>query len=248
MIDTMQKAVVRAGSAVIRYKKTLTVEAKGGGPEKDIVTSADLLTEELLIKQLSIRFPDYEIISEETNTNNDKVPQTGFVIDPIDGTINFAHGIPFWGVQIAVVEDGKVRASAINLPEVERVYCADDSGAYLNDKRIHVSSTPLSESPYSIEGVNRIIGRKELIKSGHPHLREIYSTSTSFALVAQGALAASVHVGNHPWDYLPGEYLVLRAGGFSYNNERLHVVANTKESLDTMVEVFSKYDECKFHK
>ena len=228
------------GKLIMSNREGLLVSSKGDPAFGDIVSSADLRAETFIVNQLSMKHKSFEIISEESHANNDKPLPNCFVIDPRDGTINFVNGLPIWGIQIACVLDKRTVASVINLPELGQLYVADENGAYLNGKKIHVSDKCLRDSLYSIEGQDIITGAADLIDTGYPHLREFYSTSASFSFVASGKMAASVYRCSHLWDWLPGEFLVRAAGGVSYNDPLtdLHIVANTPETLEEMKMVF----------
>lgn len=101
---------------------------KGG--ENDLVTNLDLEIERFLIDEIKKQYPNFDIVSEEFNTNN-KITENCFVIDPIDGTINFANNLPLWGIQVACIKNGKTIASVISLPRINEFYYADETGAYL---------------------------------------------------------------------------------------------------------------------
>lgn len=210
----------------------------------DIVSNADVAVEEYIVNNLRMRHGSFEFVSEETHERYD-VPQCCFVIDPIDGTINFANGFPLWGVQIACVMGGRTVAAVIHLPEVGRTYSADENGAYLNGKPISVSNLGLDEGLYSIDGPDRLAGRTELVLRGYSNLRDFYSTCVGFSMVAGGTSCAAVYAYKCPWDYLPGEFIVKMAGGVIYDDfERdVHIVANSKGVLDEMIGVFCSDDE-----
>lgn len=210
----------------------------------DIVSNADVAAEDYIVNNLRMRHSSFEFVSEETHERYD-VPQCCFVIDPIDGTINFANGFPLWGVQIACVMGGRTIAAVIHLPEVGRTYSADENGAYLNGKPISVSNLGLDEGLYSIDGPDRLVGRTELVSRGHSNLRDFYSACVGFAMVAGGTSCAAVYAYKCPWDYLPGEFIVKMAGGAVHDDfeRNVHIVANNKEVLDEMIEVFCPDDK-----
>lgn len=226
-------------------RKRLHVEQKGELDGVDLVTSADIAAEKAIISGLRESFPGCAIVSEETLAS-DETPEECFTIDPIDGTVNFANGLPLWGIQIGCIEGGKTTAAVIYLADLDRMYVADAKGASLNGEPIHVSSKDLVHGLYSIESLDRIIARREMMLAGYTNFREYYATCASFSFVASGEFAASSYLCSHPWDWVPGEFIVRMAGGVSYNDPvaNVHIVANTEETLDTMVSFLKQGPSC----
>lgn len=239
MMNTLIEVAITAGKiALSKREECLDISKKfhdDGFDIYDICTNADLEVESYIVNHLHMRHRTFEFISEETHAGKD-IPQCCFIIDPIDGTINFANGFPLWGVQIACIMGGRVVAAVIHLPEVGRTYAADEDAAYLNGKKITVSDIGLDEGLYSIEGANRTIGRSEMIENGYYNLRDFYSSCVSFAMVAGGTSVASAYIHHCPWDYIPGAFIVKAAGGVSYDDfdKNIHIVANNAEVLDEM--------------
>lgn len=234
-----------AAEIALSHRRSMSVDKKlreGRPDDYDIVTSADLASEELILSRLAARYPEYEIISEERCPNNNVVPDNWFVIDPIDGTINFANRFPLWGIQIACIQNGETIASVICAPEIGRTWSADKAGAYLNEEKISVSDTPLASGLYSIDGADRICGRKALIEAGNYNLRDFYSCCIAFAMVASGTSVAAAYIDDHLWDYLPGQFIVKQAGGVYFDDDKknIHIVANTQAALDEMKECFER--------
>ena len=114
------------------------IKAKGNSSTGDLVTSFDYEVERFLIDRIEKEYPGYSIISEEFNTDK-KLTDNCFTIDPIDGTVNFAHGNPLWGIQVCAVESGKPCASVIYLPRLNEFYHANEIGSFLNGNPIHVN-------------------------------------------------------------------------------------------------------------
>ena len=198
----------------------------------DLVTNFDYEVEKYIISKLNELYPNYDIVSEEYNSDG-KVTENCFVIDPIDGTINFAHNLPLWGIQVACISGGKTVSSVIYLPKLNEMYYADESGAYLNDKRIYVSNLPPKKS------LNNIMLEKPMtlpkVCAISRHYRCIYSVAVACAWIAKGSMGG-INVGiDTPWDYIPGQYLVEMAGGYTYNKPGMHISANTKEMLEALI-------------
>ena len=109
------------------------------GP-KDFVTNADLKTEKILIEELKKAKPHFSIISEENGVENNKDKKNTWIIDPIDGTINFLHGIPHFAISIALKSNDEIISGLIFDPiKNEMFYAEKNSGAYFNNQRIRVS-------------------------------------------------------------------------------------------------------------
>lgn len=245
ILRTMIEATEEAGKVIASKRRALSSWQKDPDQVKGAVTDADIAADEIITERLRRDFPRFSIISEEGNPG-DLGSDDCFVVDPIDGTINFMNGLPLWGTQIACVRDGHTVASVIDLHDLGRLYVANDEGAYLNGEPIHVSDIALSQGGiYTIEGFDRLIGRREMIERGCLNLRELFSSCASFAFTGAGNLAASVYLEDHPWDWMPGELLVRRAGGVSYIDEEndIHIVANTQENLEVMKNVFCELRE-----
>ena len=130
-------------------------EVRPKGNESDLVTNLDYKIEKYLIKEIKENYPDFDIVSEELNTNG-AVTDNCFIIDPIDGTINFANNLPLWGIQIACRKNGETIASVISFPRINEFYYADETGAYLNDKKISVNEVPIKNTLYAIDGNNNL--------------------------------------------------------------------------------------------
>ena len=117
--------------------ENLQVSTKGPG---DFVTSADKRTEKILIEELQKAQPDYGIITEETGVINKSNTKNRWIIDPIDGTVNFLHGIPHFAISIALRSNGEIISGLIYDPIKDEMFFAEkDNGAFFNNHRIRVS-------------------------------------------------------------------------------------------------------------
>lgn len=211
-------------------KKRFDTKIKGG--ESDLVTSLDLEIEKFLIDEIKKQYPNFDIVSEEFNTNN-KITENCFVIDPIDGTINFANNLPLWGIQIACIENGKTIASVISLPRINEFYYADETGAYLNDKKISVNEVPIKNALYAIDGNNNLPSMQRMIKYSS-HRRNLGGVCVSMAFVASGRLHGAVFRNNKPWDYEPGLFICKMAGASIKSINGFHAAAMNEEFLDIL--------------
>jgi len=194
------------------------------GKKGDYVTCSDAAVEKFLIGEIKKEFPEFGIVSEEFNSEK-QITQNCFVMDPIDGTANFALGMPLWGIQICCIENGKTVAAAINFPKFNELFHADEKAAYLNGKKIAVAKMEKDTYPhYSVESGSRIPALTAMSK--HSRAMRVFSAaSISYAFVAAGRLHGTVLLTNNVWDYLPGFHIVEKAGGVIIENDRQKIAA-----------------------
>ena len=211
-------------------KKRFEVYSKGG--ENDLVTNLDLEIEKYLISEIKNNFPEFDIVSEEYNTNG-KVTDNCFIIDPIDGTINFANNLPLWGIQIACRKRGKTIASVISFPRINEFYYADETGAYLNDKQISINEVPIKNTLYAIDGNNNLPSMQRMRKYSS-NRRNFGGVCISMAFVASGRIHGAVFRSDKPWDYEPGLFLCKMAGAKIKSIDGFHAAAMNQEFLDIL--------------
>lgn len=211
-------------------KKKFSIETKGG--ENDLVTNLDLEIEKHIINEIKKEYPNYEIVSEEYNTNN-QITDNCFIIDPIDGTINFSNDLPLWGIQIACVKKGKTIASAISLPRINEFYYADETGAYLNDKIIKVNEVPIKNALYAIDGNNNLPCMQRMRKYSS-NRRNFGGVCISMAFLASGRIHGAVFRSDKPWDYEPGLFICKMAGAVVCSKNGFHAAAMNKAFLDIL--------------
>src|ERR1700742_3170825 len=139
-LNVMVAAARKAGRPLVRdlgELENLQVSMKGPA---DFVTSADKRTEKILIEELTRVRPGYGFLGEESGTIEGKDKTHRFIIDPIDGTTNFLHGIPHFAISIGLEMDGEIIAGLVFNPVVDEMFFAEKGkGAYLNDRRLRVS-------------------------------------------------------------------------------------------------------------
>ena len=207
-------------------------EVKSKDDKGDLVTNFDYEIERYIIDKIKDSYPDFSIVSEEYNS---KVGLTDncFTIDPIDGTINFANNIPLWGIQVACIKNKKTCAAVIYLPKLNELYYADENGAFLNGEPIFVNKLDIKKGLYTIDGPGKILSQVKM-KDVSPHCRDLYCAAVDFAWVASGKLSATNFVWDTLWDYIPGQFIVEKAGGVIYNETKMHIAANNEEFLKIM--------------
>ena len=202
------------------------------GDEGDLVTNLDVEIERFLIARIKEEYPDYAIVSEESNADK-TVTDNCFIIDPIDGTINFANGLPLWGTQIACCKNGKTVASVINLPKIGEFYYADETGAYLNGQKITVREVPVKNAIYAMIG-HGVIGAAEKAQRYSRNYREFGATCVALAFLASGKIHGVSFMIDQPWDYVPGLFLCKKAGAKVESIDGFHAGAMNQEFLDIL--------------
>lgn len=211
----------RAAGEILRrgFGTSFSVTSKEG--RHNLVTEYDVACENFIVDTLRSRLPESTFIGEEGGTTSGSGP-VSWVIDPLDGTVNFAHGIPIFCVSIAAVVDSDIVAGCIYHPLLDELFAAaKGEGATLNGQRLSVSSTSelgssllVTGFPYNImdnplrciEQFSGIVGR------GIP-VRRLGSAALDLAYVAAGRFDGFWEVELHPWDMAAGVLLVQEAGG-----------------------------------
>jgi len=222
--DLLKVAVVaakQAGTVLLeRYEKPHQIRHKGA---IDIVTEADLASEELILDVLHHNMPGTKILSEESFSSYSTIQdEPVWIIDPLDGTTNFAHNFPWFSVSIAFHDKGKSQAGVIYCPIQNELFCATlNGGAWLNDQRIKVSEVELLQKalvatgfPYDIqERPESIIAMLKAVLTHSQGVRRPGAATLDLAYLACGRLDAFWEVGLKPWDTAAGYLLVEEAGG-----------------------------------
>lgn len=201
--------------------------------EYDLVTNLDIDIEKFLIEKIKDKYPTFDIVSEEFNSQK-SLTKNCFVIDPIDGTINFANKLPLWAIQIACVKNGKTIASVINIVKQNELFYADENFAFLNGGKINVSNYKnLKNALYCVDGNNNlpVYGKMRKYSSNR---RNFGGVCISMSYVACGRIHGASFGSDKPWDYLPGLHLIEKAGGSIVDKNGCHVGASTKEFADIL--------------
>ena len=213
--------------------RDFAVYAKGS--EGDLVTDADYLVERFLIGKIQTEYPDFAIISEEFNPDA-VMSENCFIIDPIDGTKNFANGLPLWGIQVACRKNGETIASVIDLPALKEFYFADKSGAYLNGEKISVREVPILNAFYAVIGGDVIEAATRMQKYGSTH-RVFGAACVAFAFLAAGKMHGVSFRAENPWDYEPGLFLAKQAGAAVKSEPGFHAAAMNEEFLKILEDI-----------
>ena len=234
----MVKACRKAAKTIIRdfgEIEKLQVSVKGPG---DFVTASDKRVEKIIIEELKKAKPNYSILSEENGPQNNKDKDHVWVIDPIDGTINFLHGVPHFAISIALISNSEIVSGLIFDPiKNEMFYAEKNNGAYFNNQRIRVSKKN------NINDCLFATGEKDN-KEIDLTLRKSGSAALDMAYVACGRYDGYFQKNLNLWDIAAGIILVKEAGGsindidIKKNNKLKIIASNTniepkfKEKID----------------
>ena len=222
------KSIVREAEELLSRDFAVYVK----GPEGDLVTDADYLVERFLIEKIQAEYPDFAIISEEFNPNT-ATNENCFIIDPIDGTKNFANGLPLWGIQVACRKNGETIASVIDLPALKEFYFADKSGAYLNREKISVREVLILNAFYAVIGGDVIEAATRMQKYGSTH-RVFGAACVAFAFLAAGRMHGVSFRAENPWDFEPGLFLAKQAGAVVKSEPGFHAAAMNEDFLEIL--------------
>ncbi|MBX2992534.1 MAG: inositol monophosphatase [Bacteroidetes bacterium] len=227
------------------------------GEERNLVSEIDKGSEERIIGIIKRHYPNHAILAEESGASPDlSGSDYKWVIDPLDGTTNFLHGLPIFCVTIGIEYKGEIVAGVVYDPNLEELFTAEKgSGAFLNGKRLRVtSSTTLIDSllvtgfPYDIaENPDNAIGHFVNFLMEARGIRRLGSAALDLSYVAAGRFDGFWEVNLNPWDMAAGILFVREAGGrvtdFAGNESTIYnkqVLATNGIIHDAMLAVLSK--------
>jgi len=221
LIEFLKDLIQRAGSICKAEQSRLLPSDVNYKNRKDLVTPVDKAVEDFIIKNIKIKYPDHDILGEETGRSGFSSDYV-WIIDPIDGTTSFLHQQPFYSTSIAVQHHGKTICGAVFAPRLDELFYADkDGGAFLNDGSICVSGTDTlinsvmatgfaclraDAKPNNLSYFNKIV----------PQLRDIRrfgSAAVDLCYVACGKLDGFWEMNLNSYDVAAGAFIVEKAGG-----------------------------------
>ena len=222
-INVIEAAARKAARGFVRdFGEIEQLQVSRKGPA-DFVSNADLKAERILHEMLGRARPDHGFLMEERGAVAGADSGRRWIVDPLDGTTNYLHGIPHFAISIALEEDGDIVAAAIYEPIRDEMFWAEKGrGAYLNDRRIRVSGrTKLSEALIATGIPFKGIGDPETylpslaaVMPAVAGIRRFGSAALDLAYVAAGRYDGYWEFGLNPWDVAAGLLLVREAGGF----------------------------------
>lgn len=223
LINVMVNAAYKAAKGLIRdFGEVEHLQVSKKGPA-DFVSQADLKSEQILKRELTKGRPDYGLLLEEGGGTAGKDVSNRWVVDPLDGTLNFLHGVPHFAISIGVERDGEPYAGVIYNPVNDELFWAEKGqGAHLNERRLRVSARrKLEESligtgaPFMGHGDHPVFIRQaQAVMGKTAGIRRLGAAALDLAYVAAGRLDGFWEAPLQPWDICAGIVLVREAGGY----------------------------------
>jgi len=213
----MIKAAEKASKSVIRdFGEVEKLQVSKKGP-RDFVTKTDKLVEKIIIDELSKSKKNYSFLSEEIGSIENKDKENIWIIDPIDGTTNFLHGIPHFAICIALESNQEIISGLIYDPIKDEMFFAEkNKGAFLNNHRLRVSNkNSIEDCLFS--------SNHEGVKFSNLNMRYSGCAALDLAYVSSGRLDGFFHNKINLWDVAAGALLVKEAGGIVNNLEEYKI-------------------------
>ena len=254
-LTTAVEAVVLAGDLqMARFGQDFQINKKG---TIDLVTEVDVAVERRFRALVAERFPDHQILAEEMGGAAAVPAGPCWVFDPIDGTTNFAHGLPIFCASLALEIDGVAEVGAVFDPTRQELFTAvRGGGAFMNGRPLHVSSaTTLVDAmlvtgfPYDVHTrVEEIVGLFGAFVGQARAVRRLGSAAIDLCYIAAGRMDGFWETDLHPWDIAGGALIVAEAGGLvtrtdgrPYTSRGGDVLATNRHLHDAMLEVIATF-------
>tara|TARA_B100000902_G_scaffold137498_1_gene135791 strand:+ start:2261 stop:2971 length:711 start_codon:yes stop_codon:yes gene_type:complete len=236
----MIKASEKASKILIRdFGEIEKLQVSKKGPS-DFVTNSDLRIEKIIIEELKKAKPNYSVISEENGIENNKDKNNTWIIDPIDGTINFLHGIPHFAISIALRSNNEIVSGLIFDPIKNEMFFAEkDNGAFFNNQRIRVSQkNELNNCLFATGG--------KVNKEPNLSYRKSGCAALDMAYVAAGRYDGYFQYNLNLWDIAAGIVLVKEAGGMLNqidlsNNNNIKIIASSTVINSKLLEKLANF-------
>ncbi len=233
-LNLMIKAAEKASKSVIRdFGEVEKLQVSKKGP-RDFVTKTDKLVEKIIIDELSKSKKNYSFLSEEIGSIKNKDRENIWIIDPIDGTTNFLHGIPHFAICIALESNQEIISGLIYDPIKDEMFFAEkNKGAFLNNHRLRVSNkNSIEDCLFS--------SNHEGVKFSNLNMRYSGCAALDLAYVSSGRLDGFFHNKINLWDIAAGALLVEEAGGIinnikDYKNDDINIRAASSVIYDEMI-------------
>ena len=250
-LKTAQTAAENAGNIILEQLGRTIISEKAAN---SLVTEADYAAQEIIINSIKSRYPDHSFLAEERNLSADLNEKDLWIIDPLDGTNNYAHGIPHFSISIAYSRSGNIEAGIVYDPLKREMFSAIKGlGAFLNGSRIKVSDTASLQQSMIATGfyydrgsiMRKTLHSIEKLFEANIHgIRRFGSAALDLAWVACGRFDAYFEYKLSPWDFAAGALLVTEAGGFC-TDQRAHdfslasrgIIASNTALFDNMFNI-----------
>ena len=234
-LNLMIKATEKASKSVIRdFGEVEKLQVSKKGP-RDFVTKTDKIVEKIIIEELSKSKKNYSFFTEETGKINKKDRENIWIVDPIDGTTNFLHGIPHFAICVALKSKDEIISGLIFDPiKDEMFYAEKDKGAFLNNQRLRVSKKlSLEDCLFS--------SNHEGVKYSNLNMRYSGCAALDLAYVASGRLDGFFHNKINLWDVASGALMVKEAGGIvndinKFDPNNIDIRASSEAINDKMIQ------------
>ena len=224
IINVMARAAEKAARGLVRdFGEVEQLQVSRKGPA-DFVSNADLRAEKTLRAELQKARPDFGFLMEETGESQGRDPSHRWIVDPLDGTTNFLHGLPHWSISIALERDGEIVAGVVYEPVKDELFWAEKGGgAFNNQQRLRVSGRRRLEDaviatgmPFKGRGDHQaFMTQLDAVMSEVAGIRRFGSAALDLAYVAAGRFDGFWESGLSSWDMAAGLLLVTEAGGFA---------------------------------
>ena len=241
-LNLMIKACEKASKVIIRdFGEIENLQVSKKGP-KDFVTKTDKRVEKILINELEKSKKNYSFITEETGKILNQNKDIFWLIDPIDGTINFLHGIPHFAISVALQINGEIVIGLIFDPIKNEIFYAEkNNGSYLNNNRIRVSKkSNMDECLFA--------SNNEGVKSIYPNLntRNTGCAALDLAYVGCGRFDGYFHNNINIWDIAAGKIIIEEAGGEvneinNFNINKINIRAGNPNIYDKMLKKLTNF-------
>jgi len=223
ILNVMTRAAEKAGKAILRdFGEVEHLQVSRKGPA-DFVSAADQKAERIVREELQKARPDFGFLMEEGGEIVGKDTAHRFIVDPLDGTTNFLHGVPHWAISIGLEREGEIIAGVVYEPVHDQMFWAEKgAGAFLNHQRLRVSNRrTLADSliatgiPFKGHGnAKEFLVQLEALMGQISGIRRFGAASLDLAYTAAGRFDGFFEADLKPWDLAAGMLLVTEAGGF----------------------------------
>ena len=223
--------------------------------ESDLVTEVDQASEKIIVNFIKKKYPTHGIITEEGGTSLSK-SEYNWVVDPLDGTTNFAHGLPIFAVSIGIQKNGEIIAGVVYDIMQNIIYSAElNNGAYENGKKIKVNDNAnlrhallVTGFPYDVrENPENALGKFVAFTKASRGIRRLGSAAIDFCYVAKGVFDGFWEVHLKPWDMCAGKLIVEEAGGLvtDFDGNKVNIfskkiLASNGKVHDAMIEILKQ--------